>query len=96
MSSPFLDGLWEVQRERGLSDGELAKALGISQPLVSLMKSGDRRAGGKVIRGAMRAFPQLGYLLTKDTPEVSGEAAIGRDAPVPAGRGPPSRPSRTP
>lgn len=78
MASPFLDGLWELQREHGLSDTELAQTLGISLALVSHMKAGRRNAGGKVIRGAMRAFPQLGYLLSKDQSEAGTVAAQRR------------------
>ena len=39
------------------SADQYARLLGVSAPMLSQVYSGQRNAGGKVIRGFMRAFP---------------------------------------
>lgn len=56
-------GLIEVVEERkqalGWTDEQLARALGISRSLWSQVRSGRRRVTLDVVRGILRAFPDM-------------------------------------
>ncbi len=56
-------GLIEVVEERkqalGWTDEQLARALGISRSLWSQVRSGRRRVTLEVVRGILRAFPDM-------------------------------------
>ena len=81
--SPLLEALWREQGREGLSDGALARKLGLSIGGLSLLKSGKRGLGIAVQTKIIRAYPHLlVYLL----PAGEGEEETA------AMRAPPSRP----
>ena len=47
------------QRELGLSDGAFARRLGVSRSLWIAVRSGRRAVGLNLLRGVVRAFPDL-------------------------------------
>ena len=47
------------QRELGLSDGAFARRLGVSRSLWIAVQSGQRAVGLRLLRGVVRAFPDL-------------------------------------
>lgn len=49
--------VFELARELGLSDRELAARMGISDAQISRVRSGQRRIHGDFLLGARRAFP---------------------------------------
>lgn len=53
--------IFEIARERGLSDAELSRRMRLSPALISRVRSGERQIGGLFIRGALRAFPDLRF-----------------------------------
>jgi transcriptional regulator with XRE-family HTH domain len=61
----FLERLWELQAEAGLSDSELARRLGVQQSYVSRLRSGDRgqRLTINIVGRAVRVFPRLSSFL---------------------------------
>lgn len=54
----LIDILIAKQKERGLSDGDMARLLGISRPYWYYSQQ-ERRISTRVLRGVMRAFPEL-------------------------------------
>lgn len=48
-----------AQRERGLTDEQLAAQLGVHRSLWNLTRRGKRPLRYKIARGIMRAFPEL-------------------------------------
>lgn len=65
----FLQRLWELQAEAGLTDAVLARRMGVDQALVCRAKRDKpRTVGSKFLLGAGSVFPELGLLLF---PELS-------------------------
>ena len=64
--------LTERQAELNLSNADFARLLGISRPLWTSVKSGQRKVGVQLLRGVARAFPDLNDVLLRflrdDTP----------------------------
>jgi predicted transcriptional regulator len=53
------ESLKAKQRELELSDGAFARRLGVSRPLWVAIRSGQRPVGLSLLRGVVRAFPDL-------------------------------------
>lgn len=70
--------IFDLAKEQGLSDAELARWMGISQSQVCRVEAGNRRIHQDFIVGALRAFPDktfddLFYLESEtETAEVAG------------------------
>lgn len=63
--TPFLRRLWQLQTERGLTDAELARRLGVNQSTVCRLKQGERDAPSlRVTLAMVREFPELAPFLT--------------------------------
>jgi hypothetical protein len=60
----FLDRLWWLQGQRGLSDVEMAKVLRISHPHLWRLKHRLREPGLKTILSAVREFPELAVFVS--------------------------------
>jgi transcriptional regulator with XRE-family HTH domain len=61
----FLAALWERQRSEGLSNVALAERLGVHESTISRLKRGKRDLPHlNTVLGAIRAFPELGLLVT--------------------------------
>jgi transcriptional regulator with XRE-family HTH domain len=56
----LVETLKAKQEELGLDDRDFAGRLGISRPAWSMIRTGQRQPGEKVLAGVMRAFPSLG------------------------------------
>lgn len=55
----LLEALRGKQRIEGMNDAQLARRLGISKALWSLIQSGEAEPGIKAVRGIVRAYPDL-------------------------------------
>ncbi len=55
----LIEVIEERRRELGWTDEALARALGVSRPLWSQIRSGRRQVTLNVVRGMLRAFPDL-------------------------------------
>ncbi len=55
----LIKAIEERKRSLGWTDEALARALGVSRPLWSQIRSGKRRVTLDVVRGILRAFPDL-------------------------------------
>jgi hypothetical protein len=66
----FLTRLWQLQAERGVSNSQLARLLGISPSYVRRLKTRARvvRLGWNIALAAVREFPELAPFLTTDLP----------------------------
>ena len=63
--APFLQKLWQLQRDRGLNDAELARRIGVNQSTISRMKHKERKTPGlRVALAMIREFPELAPFLT--------------------------------
>ena len=49
----------QYQEKNSMNDGEMAKQLGVTRSLLSLVKRGKREPGVKFIKGVMRTFPEM-------------------------------------
>lgn len=65
MSETLIEDIKRYQALNGLSDGKLAKAIGIDPGLWSKIKNGKASPGGKFLRGIMKAFPELRLTVMK-------------------------------
>lgn len=59
MSDGLIEELIRIQKERDWSDQDMAEHLGVSRPMWSMVKAGDRHPGRKFLRGVKRGFPYL-------------------------------------
>jgi len=55
----LIEAVEERKRSLGWTDEALARALGVSRPLWSQIRSGKRRVTLDVVRGILRTFPDL-------------------------------------
>lgn len=55
----LIEAVEERKRMLGWTDESLARALGVSRPLWSQVRSGKRRMTLDVVRGILQAFPDL-------------------------------------
>lgn len=55
----LIEAIEERKRALGWTDEALARALGVSRPLWSQIRSGKRRLTLDVVCGILRAFPDL-------------------------------------
>ena len=55
----IIEQLETRRKELGMTDEAFARLLGISRPLWSQIRSGKRRMTLEVVRGILRAFPDL-------------------------------------
>jgi transcriptional regulator with XRE-family HTH domain len=55
----LIEAVEERKRSLGWTDESLARALGVSRPLWSQVRSGKRRMTLDVVRGILQAFPDL-------------------------------------
>ncbi|MEJ5315227.1 MAG: helix-turn-helix domain-containing protein [Anaerolinea sp.] len=55
----LIETVEERKQMLGWTDETLARALGVSRPLWSQIRSGKRRVTLEVVRGILRAFPDL-------------------------------------
>lgn len=66
-TTQFLTELWRLQEQRGLTDAEMARLLGISHPYLSRLKTGERKPRSLAIALSMvREFPELAPFLSSD------------------------------
>lgn len=65
MLDPLVERLLVLQEAEGLSNTAFAEKLGIDVSQWSRIRRGVVPAGGKVIRGALRAYPGLSDTLAK-------------------------------
>ena len=81
-TSGFLDRLWWLQGQRGLSDVEMARTLRISHPHLWRLKHRLREPGLKTILSAVREFPELavfvGGNVRNGTPTIPTRKEGGR------------------
>ena len=68
----FLDRLWAIQAERGITNSALARLLGISPSYVCRLKTRPRviRLGYEIALRAVAAFPGLAVFLSADLPTI--------------------------
>ncbi len=68
----FLQRLWELQAEAGLSNAALARVLGVSPSYIHHLRRGrpgrGRRIGLNVALAAASAFPELRIFLSTELP----------------------------
>ena len=57
----FLDSIHEYQLRRDISDRKFARIIGIDHSLLSRIKVGKSKPGGKFLRGVSREIPELRY-----------------------------------
>jgi transcriptional regulator with XRE-family HTH domain len=55
----LIDLLEAKRKELGLSDAAFARRLGVSRPLWSATRSGTRAVNITLLRGVVRAFPEM-------------------------------------
>lgn len=55
----LIEAVEERKRALGWTDEALARALGVSRPLWSQIRSGQRQVTLNVVRGVLRTFPDL-------------------------------------
>ena len=73
----FLQRLWELQAEAGLSDPALAREMGVNQSHVWRAKHDPTRTFGvKFLLGACSRFPELRFVLSGDIPIRTLECAV--------------------
>lgn len=66
-SRVFLDRLWQLQAEAGLSDPALAKELGVNHTTIYRLKqSGAARFNSRFFNAACARFPELGFSVPCD------------------------------
>jgi len=73
--SELVQALEREQIAHGWSDQQMAEHLRISRTLWSLTRRNERHVGGRLIKGAVEAFPLLGpqaliFLQSKVTPRT--------------------------
>ena len=68
----LIDALVSWQNEQGLNDPALARLLGIRQPTVSRLKSGDRGVGRDVLAAIAGTIPELQPLIIEYLLEGNG------------------------
>ena len=72
-SRVFLDRLWRLQAEAGLSDPALAKELGVHHTTIYRLKQpGAARFNSKLYNAACARFPELGLAVPCDLPISTG------------------------
>lgn len=59
LNNPLLDKLLEKQSSLGLSNDALARLIGVTPGMWSMVKHGQRRPGIRFIDGVIKAFPEL-------------------------------------
>jgi transcriptional regulator with XRE-family HTH domain len=68
-TATFLQELWALQHQRGLTDAALARLLGIGHPYLSRLKTGKRkRVSFDLALAIIREFPDLAPFLSRDLP----------------------------
>lgn len=67
--------LAEKQRDLGVSDGQFAATLGVTRTRWNGVKNGRADPGYKLIRGALKAFPELAPLVAQAMTREPSEAA---------------------
>jgi len=55
----LIEGLITLQKNKGLNDIELAKAIGIDNSTWCRIKRGERQPGVRFLNGVLKAFPAL-------------------------------------
>ena len=78
----FLQRLWEIQAERGISNSELSRMLGISPSYVRRLKTREnvKRLGWHIALAAVREFPELASFLGVDLPSSQPIMPTCKDA----------------
>ncbi len=72
----FLERLWTLQAEAGLSDSALARDLGVAHSSIWRLKCGNRHLGLQIVKAACARFPELRDVLFSDLPEITGTMPI--------------------
>lgn len=73
----FTDRLWQIQAERGLTDSDLGRLLGVHVSLINHMKADRRRLGMKLAISAADHFPELRSLLFSNVPTGTDNVPTG-------------------
>lgn len=76
----FLKRLSELQQDAGMTDADLARAMGVDQSLISRVKRSDPPTFGiKFALGACDRFPELRFLLFPDVPILTSDVPVLTD-----------------
>ncbi len=69
----FLERLWMLQEQAGLTNTQLARLIGASPSYVAHLKAGHRgkRLGLRYALMAVEQFPELRVFLTADLPTIT-------------------------
>lgn len=74
----FLQRLWALQAEAGVTNAQLARILGCGASYVRHLKAGRRKVIGlRIALAAARRFPELGVFLLAEFPVENDNAPLG-------------------
>lgn len=79
--SELVRRLVQIQTDRGLSNAEFARMLGVNRAMWSMVRSGSREPGKKVIEGAFRLWPELSFVYAQAL-QISTVSRPNSDAPA--------------
>lgn len=79
--SELVRRLVQIQTDRGLTNAEFAKMLGVNRAMWSMVRSGNREPGKKVIEGAFRLWPELSFVYAQAL-QISTPTRTDRDEPA--------------
>lgn len=79
ITARFLDRLWQLQEQAGLTNAALARLLGCDASYIRHLKAGRRRRLGlNIALAATRRFPELlVFLLTEELPVSNTDVPRG-------------------
>lgn len=76
--SELVRRLVQIQTDRGLTNAEFARMLGVNRAMWSMVRSGSREPGKKIIEGAFRLWPELSYVYAQAL-QISTDTRADRD-----------------